>query len=509
MSVADKLQTLQNIKTDIKTSILNKGIDVNDDFTTYANAINNIETGGGETITLTDIEITTNGQYTSPDGEGYKNVNVNVPTGSSDISFATSAAKGEMSQMDMIKYYLNNYEAGNNEYIGLYIDNHLLYKYDGYIVRSPNTGEFGIENYTFDTNSYEWKYIQNSFEQQITETNPLVESYLDEYWERFDDYNNTNGTLVTNCYKLGVDIPVFSVDDYSENQLYKYIEYDDYTEYSTYNYNKNGYPQDKVTNNEITSIKHKIVPNGQFFADSQWFYLGIEQRNFRSGLIILRDGESLDCVCTDEPIKVSDWLLLYPNREPTTIDIYTGSGSYFKWDAPLKFNINKIFGPYSFNFRGDYIKELHIKEIDLPYISGDMFANCKGVTTITIDKINSDKPQSFYNFFSACGNLETINNIDMSCCSNCNYMFGECYSLTNVGGLHNLGLSFINNNQYLMIQCPKLTITSIMNIFNTIYDMNLRDDSVNSARMYIGENLYKLTEEQIAVATAKGWTITA
>ena len=506
MSIADKLQTLQTIKTDIKTSILNKGVEVTDDFSTYADAIDNITTGGGETITLTDIEITRNGMYTASDGEGYKNVNVNVPTGSSD-SFATSAAKGEISQMDMVKYYLNNYEGGNNEYIELFIDNYLLYKYDGYIVRSPNTNELGIENYTFDTNSFVWKYIQNSFEQQqITETNPLVESYLDENWENYNNYNNINGSLVTNCYKLDADIPIFFVDDYSR-QEYKHIVYDDYTEYSIYNYNK-GFPQDKVTYNEITSIKHKIVPNGQFFTDNQYFIQNIEQQNFKSGLIILRDGESLNCVCTDEPIKVSDWLLLYPNREPT-IDIYTGSGWRFKWDAPLKFNINKIEGPYGFRFESDYIKEIHIKEIDLPNISEEMFANCKGVTTITIDKITSYKPQSFYNWFAYCGNLETINNIDMSCCSNCTYMFGECYSLTNVGGLYNLGLSFRQNNQYLTLYSPKLTITSIMNIFNTIYDMNLRNDNINSAIMYIGENVHKLSAEQVAIATAKGWTITA
>lgn len=44
-NIADKLQTLQNIKSDIKTSILNKGIEVGDDFTTYADAIDSIEGG--------------------------------------------------------------------------------------------------------------------------------------------------------------------------------------------------------------------------------------------------------------------------------------------------------------------------------------------------------------------------------------------------------------------------------------------------------------------------------
>lgn len=49
MSVADKLQILNTIKTDIKTAINSKGGNVGDDFTTYATAIENIEGGtGGE-----------------------------------------------------------------------------------------------------------------------------------------------------------------------------------------------------------------------------------------------------------------------------------------------------------------------------------------------------------------------------------------------------------------------------------------------------------------------------
>lgn len=43
MSIADKLQTIQNIKENIKTAINNKGGNVGDNFNDYAEAINNIE----------------------------------------------------------------------------------------------------------------------------------------------------------------------------------------------------------------------------------------------------------------------------------------------------------------------------------------------------------------------------------------------------------------------------------------------------------------------------------
>lgn len=44
MSVADKLQTIQNIKDNIKTSIQNKGVEVGDNFNDYPSAIDSIET---------------------------------------------------------------------------------------------------------------------------------------------------------------------------------------------------------------------------------------------------------------------------------------------------------------------------------------------------------------------------------------------------------------------------------------------------------------------------------
>ena len=47
MAIADKLTTLNTIKTNIKTAINGKGGSVGDDFTTYATAITNLPSGGG------------------------------------------------------------------------------------------------------------------------------------------------------------------------------------------------------------------------------------------------------------------------------------------------------------------------------------------------------------------------------------------------------------------------------------------------------------------------------
>lgn len=67
--IADKLQILQNIKENIKTSILNKGVEVGDDFTTYSSAIDSIEVGGGYQQTTDTLAI-----YLEFHGGSYKNI---------------------------------------------------------------------------------------------------------------------------------------------------------------------------------------------------------------------------------------------------------------------------------------------------------------------------------------------------------------------------------------------------------------------------------------------------
>ena len=55
MTIQENLDTIKNIKAQIKGAINEKGGNVGDDFTTYANAIKNIETGGSSTATTAGI----------------------------------------------------------------------------------------------------------------------------------------------------------------------------------------------------------------------------------------------------------------------------------------------------------------------------------------------------------------------------------------------------------------------------------------------------------------------
>lgn len=67
-TIAENIQTLRSIKSDIKNAITNKGVSVGNDFKTYAQAITNLPSGGGGNENLIDLiegDITT---LNIPDG---------------------------------------------------------------------------------------------------------------------------------------------------------------------------------------------------------------------------------------------------------------------------------------------------------------------------------------------------------------------------------------------------------------------------------------------------------
>jgi hypothetical protein len=61
--------------------------------------------------------------------------------------------------------------------------------------------------------------------------------------------------------------------------------------------------------------------------------------------------------------------------------------------------------------------------------------------------------------------------------------------------------------------CTALTHDSLINVINGLYDLNLTYDVANGGTLYTqtlnlgSTNKAKLTAEEIAIATAKGWTV--
>lgn len=151
-----------------------------------------------------------------------------------------------------------------------------------------------------------------------------------------------------------------------------------------------------------------------------------------------------------------------------------------------------------------------------------MFFDCPRLKTITLD-FDSSNVTSIYHFMYELRNLTTINITDKFDCgkiNNCYYWASNLNSLTTINGsFKNLGKGFTqktknySNYTFSLKDLTNLTHDSLMNIINGLYDLNLTYDVANGGTLYTQQlilgstNLAKLTEEEIAIATNKGWTV--
>lgn len=127
-----------------------------------------------------------------------------------------------------------------------------------------------------------------------------------------------------------------------------------------------------------------------------------------------------------------------------------------------------------------------LKEVNFPY-------NTSRVTNMT-------------NMFHSCDNLEQIKvYFDCSKVKTTLNIFQGCTKLYNIYGLNNMGQQ--SDFDYLSLtDCPQLSRYAIRNIFNTIYDRA----SVGYSTKYIylhHDAMSRLNNEDIAIATNKGWTV--
>jgi surface protein len=141
------------------------------------------------------------------------------------------------------------------------------------------------------------------------------------------------------------------------------------------------------------------------------------------------------------------------------------------------------------------------------------FSGCQRLQKITLLNSNTAKFNTLNSTFNDCTFLvdlsafycEKVNDVRESC-------FNGCINLTNFDGLINLGKAYtshtINYSNYTLnlSQSSKLTHSSLVNIINGVYD--IASIGVASQRLILGStNIAKLTSEEIAIATNKGWTV--
>ena len=159
---------------------------------------------------------------------------------------------------------------------------------------------------------------------------------------------------------------------------------------------------------------------------------------------------------------------------------------------------------------------------------GSMFDGCSSLTSIP--QMDTSSVTSMYFMFSDCKSLTSIPQMDTSNVTNMGYMFSGCSSLTSIplldcssvtytvspfgfsnmdkitdlGGFKDLKISW---DYGFIDRVPNATVESLMNVINNLYDLTANGLSGQTLK-FGTTNLNKLTADQIAVATNKGWNLT-
>lgn len=140
-----------------------------------------------------------------------------------------------------------------------------------------------------------------------------------------------------------------------------------------------------------------------------------------------------------------------------------------------------------------------------------MFRECSSITEIP--KLDTSNVASMQDMFFKCTSLTTVPMLDASNVSNIRDIFNNCSSLVTLGGLKNLGMSYSTNwienvseATLNLSDSPLLTHDSLMNVINNLYD--IKSKGVKTQTLQLGNtNKAKLTAEEIAIATNKGWNV--
>ena len=159
----------------------------------------------------------------------------------------------------------------------------------------------------------------------------------------------------------------------------------------------------------------------------------------------------------------------------------------------------------------DYAELIDSIALDMSNIklSGSTF------TTLPSLIANADWSQvtNVASMFSSCAYLTTVPELSLSGATNLKQMFRYCIALTTLGGFKNLGQAYstsesANYSDYKLdlSTCSSLTHDSLMNVINKLYD--IATAGCNTQQLVLGStNLAKLSADEIAIATNKGWSV--
>ena len=145
-----------------------------------------------------------------------------------------------------------------------------------------------------------------------------------------------------------------------------------------------------------------------------------------------------------------------------------------------------------------------------------MFYGCTNLTTVPL--FDTSKVTNMNGMLANCSKLTSVPEFDLSGMNgsayNCTQIFGTYDYVIDFGGFKDLGKAYQNaNNTYrdvLLYSQSKLSYQSCMNVINKVYDLTLKPDYTNTPKIRFHATPYaSLSADDIAIATAKGWSVQA
>lgn len=142
-----------------------------------------------------------------------------------------------------------------------------------------------------------------------------------------------------------------------------------------------------------------------------------------------------------------------------------------------------------------------------------MYMGCGSLRKVP--SLNTSKGTTFSGMFDLCTRLTELGMLYMDSAININSMFIQASSLTTVSGFRNLGKGYdttksANYSRYQLDMGSSnfLTHDSAMNIINNLYDIATKGCQPQNLN-FTSATLALLSETEIAIATNKGWNVTA
>lgn len=176
-------------------------------------------------------------------------------------------------------------------------------------------------------------------------------------------------------------------------------------------------------------------------------------------------------------------------------------------------NINEYIITESYS-NNDIIRR--IKKLPMIDLSGNTSISSICSTMHALLEVPAWDTSTITNATSAYSNCSRLVKISLQDFSNVNAISGllsNDRALTTLGGFKDLGKAYstsmsANYSSYTLdlSPCTLLTHESLMNVINNLYD--IASKGCNAQSLKLGStNIAKLTEEEIAIATNKGWTV--